>query len=128
MASQTRWQDRKTLIDIYHERDRVDWYWRMLATLAAALILIGYASYRPNSLQDLARYATNVIDSFLVFPTSFAVAMNTQASSGTLSIVAVILLALGYSLSVALWFIESSWLFQLDVLFVYVISQLSYFS
>lgn len=61
-----------------------------------------------------------MIDSFLVFPASFSDIVNTQTNSGTISIVAVILLALGYSLSVALWFICSSWLFQFDVLFVYV--------
>ncbi len=35
------------------------------------------------------------------------------------SVVAIVLLALGYAVSVTLWFICSSWMFQLDVIFLY---------
>ena len=56
----------------------------------------------------------------MVFPASFTTTTDTVATPGTLSVVAVVLLALGYSLSVALWFICRSWLFQFDFIFMYV--------
>lgn len=59
--------------------------------------------------------------SFLVFPFSFELATNITTSQGALSIVALVLLAFGYSLSVALWFLCTSTLFQFDVLFMYVL-------
>lgn len=96
MAKKPTWEPKKTVIDLYTERDLVKWYWRLLGILSASMILTG----------------------FLVFPTSFQNTTVTVASQGTLSIVAVILLTLGYSLSVALWFICSNSLFQLDVLFM----------
>ena len=60
-------------------------------------------------------------DSFLVFPFSFEPATDITTSQGALSVVALVLLALGYSLSVALWFLCTSTLFQFDVLFMYVL-------
>ncbi|MCJ1395467.1 hypothetical protein MMC18_008353 [Xylographa bjoerkii] len=96
MAITSKWQPRRTMIDLYAERDRTQWYWRLLGVLSASIILLG----------------------FLVFPASFQTATDLQSNQGTISIVAVILLALGYSLSVALWFICTNWLFQLDVLFM----------
>ncbi|MCJ1404843.1 hypothetical protein MMC11_008069, partial [Xylographa trunciseda] len=81
MAITPKWQPRRAMMDLYVERDRTQWHWRLLAVLSASMILLG----------------------FLVFPASFQTATNLQSNQGTISIVAVILLALGYSLSVALW-------------------------
>ena len=106
---------RKTVIDLYTERDQVPWYSRLLGIVSAFMILLGY-----EYLQELVHMSLELITtSFLVFPTSFQPSTNWAVSQGALSIVAVILLALGYSLSVALWFMCTSWLFQLDVLFMY---------
>jgi len=58
------------------------------------------------------------VTSFLVFPSSFQASTNLTLSPNTITIVAVVLLALGYSLSVALWFMCTTWLFQLDALFM----------
>ncbi|MCJ1485147.1 hypothetical protein MMC06_005320 [Schaereria dolodes] len=96
MARLPDWQPRKTVIDLYNDRDSVRWYWRLLGTISAATILVG----------------------FLIFPSAFESSTTTRASQGTLSVVSVVLLALGYSLSVALWFLCTSLLFQLDVLFI----------
>ena len=56
--------------------------------------------------------------SFLIFPSSFSDSLNLTIDQNTAGIAAIILLALGYTLSVALWFICTSWLFQLDVIFL----------
>ncbi|MCJ1476106.1 hypothetical protein MMC13_004771 [Lambiella insularis] len=96
MTLNPKWTVRRTMIDLYAERDRIKWYWRFLGVLSASMILLG----------------------FLVFPASFQTTTNLQSSQGIISIIAVILLAVGYSLSVALWFICTNWLFQLDVLFM----------
>ncbi|MCJ1377839.1 hypothetical protein MMC17_000935 [Xylographa soralifera] len=96
MAITPKWQPRRTTVDLYVERDRTQWYWRLLGVSSASMILLG----------------------FLVFPASFQTVTNLQLNQGAISIVAVILLALGYSLSVALWFICNNWLFQFDVLFM----------
>lgn len=88
------------------------------SVLVVDLLRVGPPNRTPAILQRLTYLCR-----FLVFPASFPTASNpTQNPNNTLSIVAVILLALGYSLSVALWFICTSWLFQFDVVFVYVIN------
>ncbi|MCJ1359948.1 MAG: hypothetical protein MMC33_009951 [Icmadophila ericetorum] len=92
-SSMSKWRKGKTMIQLYDDREKTGWYWRLLGVLSASIILLG----------------------FLIFPTSFN---NTLSSQSGLSIAALILLALGYSLSVALWFTCTSTLFQLDVLFL----------
>ena len=37
-----KWRPRRTLIDLYNEKDQTLWYWRVAATLSALLIMIGY--------------------------------------------------------------------------------------
>ncbi|MCJ1283142.1 hypothetical protein MMC26_002469 [Xylographa opegraphella] len=96
MAITPIWQPQRTIVDLYAERDCTQWYWRLLGISSASMILLG----------------------FLVFPASFQTVTNLQLNQGAISIIAVILLALGYSLSVALWFICNNWLFQFDVLFM----------
>lgn len=84
---------KKTITDLYIERDGESWYFKALAILTACLILLGY----------------------LIFGHAFPSATPTDS---TLTIVAAVFLALGYSLSVALGVICRSWLFQLEVLFM----------
>jgi hypothetical protein len=40
--SSSGYEPQKTLIDLYNERDEVEWYWRFLGILSASLILLGY--------------------------------------------------------------------------------------
>lgn len=96
MAPLPKWKPRRTLIDLYNERDRTRWYWRSAATLSSFMIMIG----------------------FLVFPSSFDGQTALTVEQNTAGIAAILLLALGYTLSVALWFLCQSWLFQLDVIFL----------
>ena len=119
MAITPKWQPRRTMVDLYVERDRTQWHWRLLGVLSASMILLGYVAERIPLPQSKL-----MVVSFLVFPASFQTVTNLQLNQGAISIVAVILLALGYSLSVALWFICNNWLFQFDVLFMYVASQI----
>ena len=37
-----KWRPRRTVIDLYSEKDQTLWYWRVAATLSAFLIMIGY--------------------------------------------------------------------------------------
>lgn len=37
------WKPRRTLIDLYNERDHTRWYWRCAAMLSAFMIMTGYA-------------------------------------------------------------------------------------
>ncbi len=37
-----KWQPRRTLIDLYNEKDNMAWYWRAAATFAALLIMLGH--------------------------------------------------------------------------------------
>lgn len=37
-----KWKGRRTLIDLYTERDQTRWYWRCAATLSAFIIMSGY--------------------------------------------------------------------------------------
>lgn len=57
-------------------------------------------------------------DSFLVFPSAFVSNANVAVDQNAAGIAAILLLALGYTLSVALWFICQSWLFQLEGIFL----------
>ncbi|KAI4136632.1 MAG: hypothetical protein L6R39_007694, partial [Caloplaca ligustica] len=42
MAPLPKWKPRKTLIDLYVERDQTHWYWRLIASIPAASIMIGH--------------------------------------------------------------------------------------
>lgn len=42
MAPLSKWRPPETLIDLYIEKDQTHWYWRLSATVSAALIMIGY--------------------------------------------------------------------------------------
>lgn len=64
--------------------------------------------------------ANNVRCSFLVYPSAFSQDPALKVDQSVTSIVAIILLALGFTVSVTLWFICTSWLFQLDVIFLCV--------
>lgn len=37
-----KWRPRRTLIDLYIEKDKTSWYWRAAATFSAFLIMLGY--------------------------------------------------------------------------------------
>ena len=75
------------------------------------------------SRDDRKRVASRLTDifppSFLVFPSAFADSDGVSVDQSTAAIAAVVVLALGYSLSAALWFICTSQLFRLDVIFMY---------
>ncbi|KAL8664229.1 MAG: hypothetical protein Q9202_003179 [Teloschistes flavicans] len=45
MAPLPKWRPRKTLIDLYEERDRTAWYWRTAGILSAAVIMLGPALF-----------------------------------------------------------------------------------
>ncbi|KAI4251637.1 MAG: hypothetical protein LQ352_004731 [Teloschistes flavicans] len=96
MAPLPKWRPRKTLIDLYEERDRTAWYWRTAGILSAAVIMLGY----------------------LIFPTSFPNNHSNGLSANNSGIAAGLLLALGYVVSVITAVACKSWLFQLDVIFV----------
>lgn len=68
------------------------------------------------------RELTMCASSFLVYPSAFSEDPNLKVDQSVTSVVAIILLALGFTVSVTLWFICTSWLFQLDVIFLCVLS------
>ena len=37
-----KWRPRRTLIDLYNERDHTQWFWRMAAIISTLLIMTGY--------------------------------------------------------------------------------------
>lgn len=90
-----KWRPRRTLIDLYNEKDQTAWYWRAAATAAAFFISIA----------------------FLVFPTAFHNTSNLSVSGAAAGITAAVLLALGYTLSIALWLVVRSCMFQLEAIF-----------
>ena len=90
-----KWRPRRTVIDLYNEKDTTPWYWRAAATVAAFFISIG----------------------FLVFPTAFNNASDLSVEGRPAGVAAAVLLALGYGLSAALWMVVNSWIFQLEVIF-----------
>ncbi|KAL8722105.1 MAG: hypothetical protein Q9225_001349 [Loekoesia sp. 1 TL-2023] len=96
MAPLPKWKPRRTLIDLYVERDQTQWYWRVAATVSAALIMIG----------------------FLIFPTSFPNNPPEWSHPQGSTIVAGVLLAIGFIASATLAVFCRSWVFQLDVVFV----------
>ncbi|MCJ1308511.1 hypothetical protein MMC25_002164 [Agyrium rufum] len=87
---------RPTLLDLYIEREQIRWYWRALGIVSSTLILAG----------------------FVIFPSSFQYTQESTKTENSLSIVSLVLLTSGYSLSVFLWFLCENSLFQLDVLFI----------
>lgn len=91
-----KWRPRRTLIDLYNEKDQTLWYWRAAATLSSLLIMIG----------------------FLIFPSAFKQNSSLTISSKSATIAAVILLVLGYILSLVTSLICHAWMFQLDIIFV----------
>ncbi|KAL8995413.1 MAG: hypothetical protein Q9169_004858 [Polycauliona sp. 2 TL-2023] len=96
MAPLPKWQPRKTLIDLYVERDQTKWYWRSAAILSAALIMIG----------------------FLIFPTAFPNNKTEDVSSRGAAIIAGVFLAIGYVSATVLSLTCKSWLFRMDVIYV----------
>ncbi|KAL9136173.1 MAG: hypothetical protein Q9175_002630 [Cornicularia normoerica] len=95
-SSLPQWRPRRTLIDLYNEKDQALWYWRAAATLSSLLIMIG----------------------FLIFPSAFKQISVPTISSKSATIATVILLVLGYVLSLVTSLICRSWIFQLDIIFV----------
>ncbi len=49
MGSKPKWKPRRTLIDLYNERDHTPWYWRAAAIVSAGAVMMGYALALPNS-------------------------------------------------------------------------------
>ncbi|KAL8834407.1 MAG: hypothetical protein Q9170_003775, partial [Blastenia crenularia] len=96
MAPLPKWKPRRTLIDLYIERDDIQWYWRLAAMVAAAMIMIG----------------------FLVFPTSFPNNPLEWSNMKGSNVLAAVLLAIGYVSSAVIALICKSWVFQMDVVFV----------
>ena len=108
-----KWRPQRTLIDLYNEKDQTPWYWRAAATLSALLIMIGYV---PCPLFDLA--IKLIVSSFLVFPSAFKQNSPLTISSKSATVAAIVLLVLGYAISVVTSVICRSWIFQLDIIFV----------
>ncbi|KAL9623577.1 MAG: hypothetical protein Q9204_007937 [Flavoplaca sp. TL-2023a] len=102
MAPLPKWQPRKTLIDLYVERDHTKWFWRAAAISSAALIVIG----------------------FLVFPAAFPNDKTEGLTSRASAIVAGVLLVIGYVSATILSLVCKSWLFRMDVIFVSSIAAL----
>ncbi|KAL8981883.1 MAG: hypothetical protein Q9205_003452 [Flavoplaca limonia] len=96
MAPLPKWQPRKTLIDLYVERDHTKWFWRAAAISSAALIVIG----------------------FLVFPAAFPNDRTEGLTSRASAIVAGVLLVIGYVSATILSLVCKSWLFRMDVIYV----------
>ncbi|KAL8847012.1 MAG: hypothetical protein Q9221_007925 [Calogaya cf. arnoldii] len=96
MTPLPKWQPRKTLIDLYVERDHTKWYWRTAAILSATLIMIG----------------------FLIFPAAFPNNKSEALTSRGAAIIAGVLLAVGYVSAAVLSLVCKSWLFRMDVIYV----------
>ena len=105
-----RWTPRRTLFDLYTERDQTRWYWRFAAIIASLMIMTGYAIPHRTSTSE-----TN-LSRFLIIPSAFPNS-TTTVFKNPITITSIILLALGYTLSTALYFIVPSWVFHLDILF-----------
>lgn len=123
IAPVPKWRPRRTLIDLYNERDQTRWFWRMMANLSTLLIMAGCVKKNSWEWQN-----ANVRLSFLIYPTAFSDSPYLKVDQSATSIVAIILLALGFTVSVTLWFICTSWMFQLDIIFLCVLSPLHYFA
>lgn len=111
MGSKPKWKPRRTLIDLYNERDHTRWYWRAAAIVSAGAIMMGYAS--PPTRFQVRKL---ILHSYLVFPSAFNDSPDLTVNPVNATVVASILLAIGYSTSVALWFICHSSLFRLDTI------------
>ncbi|KAL8942637.1 MAG: hypothetical protein Q9216_001550 [Gyalolechia sp. 2 TL-2023] len=96
IAPISKWQPPRTLIDLYVEKDQTHWYWRLAATLSAALIMIG----------------------FLIFPASFPNNPPEWYISKGSGVIAAVFLAIGYVSSAILVLVCKSWVFQMDIVFV----------
>ncbi|KAL9012401.1 MAG: hypothetical protein Q9173_002824 [Seirophora scorigena] len=96
MAPLPKWKPRRTLIDLYMERDQIQWYWRLAASLSPA----------------------SIMTSFLLFPVSFPNHPSQLSSSRSFAIAAGVLVAVGYLSSAVLALLRRSWFFQMDVVFV----------
>ncbi|KAI4176608.1 MAG: hypothetical protein LQ343_000899 [Gyalolechia ehrenbergii] len=96
MAPLSKWRPPETLIDLYIEKDQTHWYWRLSATVSAALIMIG----------------------FLIFPASFPNNPPEWLISKGSGIIAGVLIAIGYVSSAILVLVCKSWVFQMDIVFV----------
>lgn len=113
MAPLPKWKPRRTLIDLYMERDQIQWHWTLAASLSAAFIMIGYVDQgtRLPSSELTAR-------SFLLFPVSFPNNPSQVSSSRSYAIAAGVLVAIGYVSSAVFALLRRSWFFQMDVVFV----------
>lgn len=114
MGSKPKWKPRRTLIDLYNERDHTRWYWRAAAIVSAGAVMVGYAAASPTvQIRKLIPY------SYLVLPSAFDNNPDLTVRPISAIVVASVLLASGYFVSIALWFTCHSSLFQLDTIFVY---------
>ncbi|KAF2104339.1 hypothetical protein NA57DRAFT_51172 [Rhizodiscina lignyota] len=84
-----------SLDELYVEQDGISWYWRLAALAASWMILGGY----------------------LILPSTFDSDPELRFSKGVLAVLIAILLTCGYSLTVLLWFLVPSWLFQSESIF-----------
>jgi hypothetical protein len=109
MGSKPKWKPRRTLIDLYNERDHTPWYWRAAAIVSAGAVMMGYALALPDF-----KFAKLMFYSYLVFPSAFKNNPDLTVRPVNATVIASILLAIGYSTSVALWFTCHSSLFRLD--------------
>ena len=107
-----QWQPRRTLIDLYTEKDETSWYWRVAATFSAFLIMLGYVSSFPHggSILTLSR--------FLILPQASQSRTSSATTSQPSVIAAIVILVIGYITSIVVASVCSSWVFQLDILHV----------
>ena len=42
MPPPPKWRPRRTVIDLYNERDHTRWYWRLAAVLSTLMIMAGW--------------------------------------------------------------------------------------
>lgn len=43
-VSMRKWRKGKTMMQLYDDREKTGWYWRLLGVLASSIILLGYDS------------------------------------------------------------------------------------
>ena len=58
-----KWRPRKTLIDLYNEKDRTQWYWKVSAVISAFMVMIGYG----RGVKNVSNLKTHFVLGFWSF-------------------------------------------------------------
>ena len=108
------WRPRRTVIDLYNEKDGIPWYYRFVATLSALMLALGYGRIAYHESTEL----TDRLCSFFILPSTYLDISNASLTPLSALGAAIVLIVFPFTICLILTIFMKSWIFRLDVLYV----------